>query len=197
MSDILTLIKNRDVNGIELYQFVSRAFKDGCVPQDSKAFFNCFSTETTDGSLCFANQFGKGENDVAMLFFYPTFCAVPIKYRKNLRNGEYCNISLLILEYQRMIAEKTNSVELLQAIKHHAARRITDVELHLNFAICYYEEGEEGLMQKSKLDAEVDRRRGSLAHYKEQYKTLISFIDEKIARIESDASASDSEEASV
>ena len=135
----MNLIKK--VKETELYEFIKKAFKDGAIPSDMNEFQKCFSHETTDESLCFAYQFGKGEDDASMLFFYPCFCAVPPRYHKNLRNQEYCNIHLLILEYQQIFASKIDDVEylkeLLFTIKQKYLVNMTIIEKQLRFLKVY------------------------------------------------------------
>lgn len=93
----------------ELFDFIKNAFRDGTVPTDKEEFMACFSTETSDGSLCFARQFGEGEDDAVMLFFHPFQCLVPPRYQKHLKEDGPFAMRLLVLEYQKLLASKTDS----------------------------------------------------------------------------------------
>ena len=107
----------------EFFEFIKNTFKEGTVPEDPEEFMACFSNNTTDGSLCFAYQFGKGEDDAVMLFFYPTFCAVPPRYNKNMRRQEECNVGLTNLEYQSLIIKHADKLPYLEVLKEDIERR--------------------------------------------------------------------------
>ena len=111
-------------------QFVINAFEDRCgIPKDLEEFKRGFTNETTDGSLCYVHQFGEGENDVAMVFFYPEFCLVPERYRDNLKFKDSIAMDLVELNYQRMLIDNATieDRDALQSLNVHIEVRSTMV----------------------------------------------------------------------
>lgn len=163
----------------ELVQFISNTFKDEMVPKDKETFLKCFNHETTDGSLCFSYKFGKDEDDWAMMFFYPTHCAVPIPYQKHLRNDGYCNLCLLVLNYQFMLAEKLEDINYLLNLQYEAMVRYGNTNfLRVN--------AERFLDDEDGKDRETIRRerKESLAEYETRFKQFDDFITEKIETLQ-------------
>lgn len=170
----------------EFYEFIKNTFKEGTVPQDEDDFMACFSNNTTDGSLCFANQFGKGEDDAVMLFFYPTFCAVPPRYNKNLRNQEECNIGLVVLEYQKLIAKHTNKLSYLEVLKEDMERRNDGSRLMMEFHM-------ERIFRQRHFDGEVNAEKSpeeivkSYQNLSSKYEEVKIFVEERIATLKDES----------
>lgn len=169
-----------------LHEFILNAFKDGTVPLDKDKFEGCFNYNTTDDSLCFANQFGEGRQDVAMLFFYPFFCAVPQIYRKNLRNQEYCNFELLDLEYQFQFAKISEDLVYLKALREEVEIRHGN-----NLAFIQYDvyKNSHFPVEDDEFEEECGQNVGemkqSIAKYSAKLKKLIKYLDHKIFAIAS------------
>ena len=159
----------------EMHNFTKQAFGDGMVPESFEGFKLCLNNETTDGSPCFAYNFGKGENQTAMLFYYPFHCAVPARYQKNLRRGSFNRISLLNLDYQQMMAKMVNNIEYLTQLLYYMEDSLEHVrfstEMHLSGVFSYSKErtSEEWLS-----DAGV---------YKQKYDEIVAEINAKIAEL--------------
>lgn len=174
----------------DLHQFLLDTFKNGTVPKDIKEFRKCFANNTTDGSLCFANQFGKGEDDASMMFFYPYHCQIPPKYNKNLKNQEYCNISLVVLEYQLHLAKVAGDVEYLKELRQQVKIRHSNTLTFMRYDLFKYthlpvededlEEFYRGFSQ-----AEIKE---SIEKYSLRYKQVVRFLDRKIFKMTANAS---------
>ena len=180
----------------ELYEFIKETFKEGTVPQSKEEFEACFSDNTTDGSLCFANQFGKGEDDAVMLFFYPTFCAIPPRYNKNLRNQEECSVGLVVLEYQKLLASHTDNLSHLELLKEEIDRRQNMAFLSFDF----YRERSFRMFSFN----EEGKGRESLKETVESYKRLISknsevsaFVGERMSALKNQSEYDFSEPTTV
>ena len=149
------VMKNKKLLNLQIdnmYIFVKVVFKDGLVPQTREKFIASLSTETTDGSLCMAYDFGDREKDeTAMIFFYPQECAVPPKYHKHLKdkynapwgieflNNDYLRVSSatsINIKFQKQLLEK---VQVLQRV----AKQKCDIEVELNKAFYSMEEAKE------------------------------------------------------
>jgi len=170
----------------EFYEFIKNTFKEGTVPQTQEEFEACFSNNTTDGSICFANQFGKGEDDAVMLFFYPTFCAVPPRYNKNLRNQEECNLGLVVLDYQKLIAKHTNKVSYLETLKEDMERRrdgsflMFDIQRNRSFR----------MGPDVECTSEKQTRKEIAKSYERLFskqKEVMSFVEERIATLKDES----------
>ena len=110
-------MKNKKLLNLQIdnmYTFVKAVFKDGLSPRTREEFVASLSTETTDGSLCMAYDFGDREKDeTAMIFFYPQECAVPPKYHKHLKDKYNApwGIEFLNNDYLRMSSATSNIIE--------------------------------------------------------------------------------------
>lgn len=180
----------------ELYEFIKETFKEGTVPQSKEEFEACFSDNTTDGSLCFANQFGKGEDDAVMLFFYPTFCAIPPRYNKNLRNQEECSVGLVVAEYQKLLAAHTDNLSHLELLKEEIDRR-------QNMAFLSFDFHRDKNFRMFSFNEE-DKGREALKETVESYKRLISkhsevraFVDERMSALKNQSEYDFSEPTTV
>lgn len=166
----------------DLHTFLLHAFKEGTVPKDIQKFRNCFNDNTTDGSLCFANQFGRGEDDASMLFFYPFHCAVPPRYNKNLRNQEYCNVGLLVLEYQYQLAKVAGDVEYLRALREQIEIRHSNTLAFMRYDLYKhtqkpYEYDDYDEYFRGYTQEEIEE---SIDNYSLKFKQVVRFIDRKI-----------------
>jgi len=110
------MFQNNDVCIENMYEFTKKVFKEGCCPKSVEEFKQSLSTETTDGSLCMAYDFGDREKgETTMLFFYPAQCIVPVPYQKyikekyiNSRGGQDLN-----LEYIEFAKDNTSNTKYL------------------------------------------------------------------------------------
>ncbi|MBE7075506.1 MAG: hypothetical protein E7375_00355 [Clostridiales bacterium] len=187
----MDLIRIDAFEGNELHEFVKKAFKEGTVPSNVEDFKECLNCDTTDGSPCFARQFGEGEDDAVMLFFYPHYCAVPPRYHKNIRNQGFCNVSSLVLEYQLFLAEHSNNIQYLQTLHDVVEQRFSanlaaiEHELSRHFSGPRFEE--------DRID-EITKNRGANAleddinAYLEKYNRVLAYVDSKIAELSPKAS---------
>lgn len=87
-----------------LYCFLKDAFKEGLVRGDAEDLKKCFSYDAKDKSLYFYQQ-GETKDQDLMLIFYHYYCFIPLKYRRHLRNEGPCNMHILRLNYQKVLAE--------------------------------------------------------------------------------------------
>jgi len=173
------LVKKDVFKKQEFYDFIRKAFKEGTIPLNKAEFERCFSIETTDGYPCFVYKFGKEEDDVVMLFFYETFCVVPQRYVKNLKNDELCNINLLNLDYQKLLAKYSNDsiyLEILQAevqIRYNINMSILQSLAQRDFC----KEGYNEEYGKFKNQEEVKK---SINNFSKKFNEVNSFIEEKL-----------------
>lgn len=170
----------------ELHKFVKNAFKDRTVPEDLEEFKACFSCDTTDGSPCFAKEFGEGEDDAVMLFFYPFHCAVPPRYHKNLRDERLCNVCNLVLDYQSFLAKHSNNLHYLESLRdvieqrHEINVAAIEFDLSRHFSCSRMEEDhiDENLKARGESALEED-----LIAYTKKFEETKAFVDDKIATL--------------
>ena len=158
----------------EMRDFVARTFKEECgIPTDLEEFKGSLTTETTDGSLCYAKQFGEGEDDVAMIFFYPTYCQVPMRYRDNMANDGVTNMNMAILDYQEMLIKNDliNDFDELQEMHIYMGLRFDNSIL----SIGQYLFNKDNFNGNGKSDA-----RAEIASYIERYNEVNALVVEKI-----------------
>ena len=176
---------SKPVSESDLYNFIHNAFKEGAVPNDLNTFRKCFNDNTTDGSLCFAYDFGTGKDDTAMLFFYPYFCAVPQRYHKNLRNQDYCNINMLVLDYQFELAKIVADVDYLHELKQQAGIRYTNSMAFMQYDVYKrsHRPSEEDFSEEDFDNFSLKDINLSIDVFKTRFKGLMNFIDERISQL--------------
>lgn len=172
----------------EMRDFVARTFKEECqIPTDLEEFKSGLTTETTDGSLCYAKQFGEGEDEVAMIFFYPTYCQVPMRYRDNMAIEGLTNMNMAILDYQEMLI-KNNMIEdydELQEMHIYMGLRFDNSVL----SIGQYLFNQDNFRGDDKSDA-----RKEIANYIEKYNEVNDLVVQKIKTFKQDNYAEAGEE---
>ena len=186
MTDFNQLIETSG-NENDIFDFVVNAFVDGAVPTNKEEFKKCFSNETTDGSICFANKFGKAENDVAMLFFYPTMCMIPPKYQKNMRDRCEVKMTLLQLDYQAMIAKYIEDPRRLNEIYEDAERRYLFARKECSETIGRYGlSALFGRSSESKRKQVETKMKMNISALDKRFVNLSNYIAEKIESLESE-----------
>lgn len=154
--------------------FVARTFKEEClIPTDLEEFKSGLTTDTTDGSLCYAKQFGEGEEDIAMIFLYPTYCQIPMRYRDTMANEGVTNMNMAILDYQEMLIKNDliNNIDELQEMHIYMGLRFDNSILSIGQYL---------------FNPDVSRHpgrfgaRAEIAQYIEKYNEVNSMVVDKI-----------------
>ena len=165
----------------ELYNFIKKSFKENMVPENFSEGKKFFTNETTDDSICFAYDFGNRDNDeTAMMFFYPTTCAVPPKYRHHLTCEYSDDIRLLELDYQTLVLNLTDDLSIIEGLKETAVNKYEFSRMMLSEQIAY--NFINGLGQKS-LKVETAKVFDKAKKYTARYNEFMQKLDEKVENL--------------
>ena len=177
---MMDIIRRDDAFMHGLYTLTHNAFKEGMVPLSIEEFKDCINNQTTDGSPCFANTFGKGEDDTAMLFFYPFYCAVPPRYQRNLRSSSPNKMGMLHLEYQQMMADFTTSVDYLEQLLSYMEESLEYSKFSIQMQLS-------GTLFRDDKISEQELLEG-VEQYKLKYDEVVAKITDKIVQLKAQES---------